>query len=208
MAYIYTITNKLNNKIYVGATTRHPYVRFKEHCRDAKRFPTRLLYKDINEYGRHNFQVDILEQCADDVMHKREMFWIAHLQSFRAGYNATLGGAGTASANYDLIIALWQQGKNNREIHEITSYDADTIQHALKMHNISAEARQIRGHEIKQRQVAKIDKDTNEVIGIYASIQTAYAELGKPHSGRIAAACIGKRVTAYGYKWAYADENT
>lgn len=208
MAYIYTITNKLNNKIYVGATARHPNTRFGEHCRDAKRFPARSLYIDINQYGRTNFDVDILEECADDVMHEREIYWIAKLGSFRNGYNETLGGAGKAYANQDIIIALWKQGKTNLEIQEITSYDTATIKNALKEHDVTSIERQRRGSIHQQHSVIQLDAATNQVIQIHDSLQDAYAALGKEHSGHIAAVCAGKRSTAYGYKWAYADENT
>ena len=35
MAYIYQITNDINNKIYVGKTEFSIEKRFKEHCSDA-----------------------------------------------------------------------------------------------------------------------------------------------------------------------------
>ena len=208
MAYIYTITNRLNNKIYVGATARHPSARFGEHCRDARRFPTRSLYIDINQYGRERFDVDILEQCEDCVMHEREIYWIAKLGSFRNGYNETLGGAGKANANKDLIIELWKQGKTNAEIQEMTAYDTATIKNALKEHNITSEERQHRGNSHKHHSVVQLDAKTHQVICVYNSLHDAYAALGKRHSGHIAAVCTGKRSIAYGYKWAYADENT
>ena len=208
MAYIYAITNRLNNKIYVGATTRHPNRRFVEHCRDARRFPTRSLYIDINQYGPKCFDVDILEQCSDDVMNEREMYWIERLGSFRDGYNETLGGAGKAHADKNIIITLWQQGKTNIEIPEITSYDKYTIQSALNECNITKAERQRRGNIAKLRSVVQLDAITNHVICTYDSIQDAYTALGKPHSGHIAAVCAGERSTAYGYKWAYAEGNT
>jgi group I intron endonuclease len=207
MAYIYTITNTLTNKIYVGATARHPRYCFQEHCRDAKRFPSRSLYRDINKYGKQQFRWDILEQCDDTVMHDREVFWIAKLQSFENGYNDTLGGTGKALADCDWIIDLWQQGKTNLEIQEITSYDTSTIKNALKVHNITYEERQLRGNSHKHHAVIQLDAATNTAICTYDSLHDAYAALGKAHSGHIAAVCAGKRSIAYGYKWAYADEN-
>lgn len=41
MAYIYQITNDINQKIYIGKTEFSIEKRFKEHCKDA--------FKDRNE---------------------------------------------------------------------------------------------------------------------------------------------------------------
>ena len=48
-----------------------------------------------------------------------------------------------------------------------------------------------------------IDKNTEEYIKIFPSINKAYQFLNKQHSGHIASVCNGKRKTAYGYKWKY-----
>jgi group I intron endonuclease len=208
MPYVYTITNIINNKVYVGATTKSPDIRFREHCKDARRFPHRPLYMDINRYGKENFKVAILEQCDEEVLHTREQHWIQTLQSFQCGYNATLGGAGKALANQDIIAKLWEEGKNNKEIHAITSYDCGTIHRALQCHHISEQSLKRRGYQTIQNRVVQMDKKTNAVLQIFDSITDAYRALNKQHSGHIADVCNGKRNTAYGYKWAYADHNT
>ena len=91
MAYIYKITNDINGKIYIGKTERTPEIRFKEHCRDYrnKSHESRPLYKAMEKYGVEHFHCEIIEQT--DYPEEREKYWIEYYQSFKVGYNATLG---------------------------------------------------------------------------------------------------------------------
>ena len=73
----------------------------------------------------------------------------------------------------------------------------------LDINNISHRDRIIRSKKDQYKQVAQLNKDTNEIIQIFPSIQAAYDFLGKQHFGHIAAVCNGKRQTAYGFKWQY-----
>ena len=56
-AYIYKITNNINNKIYIGKTNLTIEKRFKEHCRDAfrERNEKRPLYAAMRKYGIQKF---------------------------------------------------------------------------------------------------------------------------------------------------------
>jgi len=57
------------------------------------------------------------------------------------------------------------------------------------------------------RKIAKINKDTNEIIKTYNSIREAYEELNKPWNSLISKVCNGEkgRNTIYGFKWKYID---
>jgi len=57
------------------------------------------------------------------------------------------------------------------------------------------------------KKVAKINKDTNEVIKVYNTITEAYEELNKPWSSLITKVCNGEkgRKTIYGFKWKYVE---
>jgi hypothetical protein len=57
------------------------------------------------------------------------------------------------------------------------------------------------------RKIAKINKDTNEIIKTYNSIRKAYEELNKPWNSLISKVCNGEkgRNTIYGFKWKYID---
>ena len=63
MAYIYQITNKINNKIYIGKTEFSIEKRFKEHCKDAydNKKEKRPLYAAMRKYGIENFEISLIE---------------------------------------------------------------------------------------------------------------------------------------------------
>ena len=205
MPYIYQIVNKLNDKVYVGKTLNNIEKRWKEHCCDYLK-PTnekRPLYAAMRKYGIENFKISILEKVSEDEINEKETEWIEILGSFKYGYNATKGGDGKHYADYDLIYSLFQEGKNNLQIQEITKYDCATVAKALQLKGITELERKKRGREIMQNAVIMMNKDTEQDIQIFPSIAQAYQFLNKEHSGHIASVCNGKRKTAYGYKWRY-----
>ena len=207
MAYIYQIKNKINGKIYVGKTLGLPEHRWKEHIHDYSReeYRDRPLYRAFAKYGVENFEFSVIEQCSDLDVNDREVYWIEHYGSFKNGYNATFGGDGKHYCDYDLIFALYKEGKNVIEIAELTHYDVGTCKKALDNRGVTHQDRVSRGREKINKVVLQLDVKTNEIIGVYSSIQKAYDALGKQHSGHIASVCNGKRKTAYGYKWKYQE---
>lgn len=71
MAFIYVITNQINNKQYVGKTERSSIEeRWKEHLKDIHRrkFEKRSLYDAMNKYGTENFSIRQLE-TKDGICH-------------------------------------------------------------------------------------------------------------------------------------------
>ena len=209
MPYIYKITNDINNKVYIGKTLDTIEKRWKEHCRDYKKETenSRPLYRAITKYGLEHFSISILEECDKKILDERERFWIEYYRSFKYGYNATLGGDGRAYCDYDLILALYNNGFNLKQIAEKLKYDSGTCSKALKTFGVTPEELKDRGRDIIKKVVFQLDKDTNEIINVFPSIKEAYDSLGKQHSGHIASVCNGKRKTAYGYKWKYYEKN-
>ena len=118
MPYIYKITNQINQKVYVGKTTKTIEKRWNEHISDSQRenICNRPLYKAFHKYGIENFKIEMLEECDVNILSEREIYWIEKLGSFKYGYNATLGGDGKSYADYDLIYHLYQSGYNVKEI--------------------------------------------------------------------------------------------
>jgi group I intron endonuclease len=105
MAYIYSITNLENQKIYVGKTTQpNPYDRWKQHLQLARNknnlnennsAHSMPIIRAISKYGADQFKFRVLEECIDDKVNERETYWIERLNSCgKNGYNITLGGEG------------------------------------------------------------------------------------------------------------------
>lgn len=95
MFYIYTITNSINYKVYVGQTTV-PKKRWASHKCEAKSDRAYLpIHRAIKKYGEKNFQFDLIsayqsQQEVDDT----EVYWISFFdsQNNKSGYNLAVGG--------------------------------------------------------------------------------------------------------------------
>lgn len=94
--YIYLITNKLNNKKYVGQTA-NPEKRFKEHLWVKES----TIGKDMAKYGIENFTMSILEGPVENY-DEREIYWISKLNTEAPnGYNISMGGKGFSGKRYN-----------------------------------------------------------------------------------------------------------
>ena len=96
---IYLITNLVNNKPYIGWTSRDPYKRFKEHqsTRTPKTQARSAISCAIEKYGVENFEFSIIYQSKDyDHCRQIETHFIAEHRSHveQWGYNKDLGGTG------------------------------------------------------------------------------------------------------------------
>ena len=56
MGYIYKIVNKINNKVYIGQTTRTIDIRWKQHLNNINHVDTHL-YRAMKNYGPENFSI-------------------------------------------------------------------------------------------------------------------------------------------------------
>lgn len=201
MAYVYKIINNVNNKIYVGKTYNTIERRFQEHNNERFRLESqsRPLYRAMNKYGIENFSISLLEETQNP--EEQERYWIEKLQSFKYGYNATLGGDGSHYADYDLIVRLWREGCSFPKIAELTGYTQHTLTKALRDQGISHEEARAKGVQILYKPVAQINPITNEIIRVFPSITDAQKECDP--SRHIGAVCNGKRKTAGGFKWKF-----
>lgn len=205
MAYIYVITNQINGKQYVGKTLNTIETRFKEHCSDSKkeRCNKRPLYDAMNKYGIENFTIETLEECSNDIVNDREIYWIDKLNTYHNGYNATLGGDGKAYIDAQQILTLWQKGYIEKEIATSMQVDGQTVKKYLCSFGISPSEIIERGRSKCRIAIAQIDKNTNEVIQVFNSTREAHRALNKPIASHITDVLKGRRKSAYGYVWKY-----
>ena len=204
MAYIYQIQNDVNGKIYVGKTEFSIEKRFKEHCNDAYKNSKekRPLYAAMRKYGIEHFHISLLEETNNP--EERECYWIEQLRSFKDGYNATIGGDGKKYLDYDLIIATYKQVQSQIETARIVGCFDDTVRMVLQQNDIpilSSEEVNIAKNGLIINQYDLY----NNYIQSFPSAHAAANSLGKKGVSHITDVCKGKRKTAYGYIWKFAE---
>jgi len=204
MAYIYRIWNDINNKDYIGKTVNTIVQRWKEHCNDYIKLKNenRPLYKAMNKYGIEHFHIELVEECSIDILSEREIYWIEYYGSFKYGYNATKGGDGSTYCDYDLVYALYNEGLSITKISQMLNYDVGNCSKILSSFGVTEKEKRQRARESQFKPVLQLDKNTEEIINIYPSVQAAEDATG--NGKHISSVCRGKRKTAAGYKWRYA----
>lgn len=107
MAFIYKTTNIINNKIYIGKSK----VNNPNYLGSGLR-----ITGAIKKYGKDNFTKSILEECTDDIVNEREIYWIQHFNSTNDlfGYNISKGGNG--GNHYWATLTEEQRVIHNRKI--------------------------------------------------------------------------------------------
>ena len=140
MGHIYKITNKENNKIYIGQTVKNVEKRFQQHRNNYNKpyFSQLALYQAFKKYGLENFSFEEIEEVPNEELDEREKYWIQYFNSYQNGYNSTLGGRLVELYNWDLeeIIALYKQHRSARKVAEIMGCDHSTIDNLLNANQV------------------------------------------------------------------------
>ena len=90
---IYLITNRVNNKQYIGQSV-NIYYRWKQYKYNYKTGNS-LLYKDMQQYGFENFEFKIIEKCHVSLLNEKEKYYIKKYNTLIPnGYNQNKGGHG------------------------------------------------------------------------------------------------------------------
>ena len=89
---IYKITNKINNKCYIGQSG-NIQLRWITHIIDAINEDKASIHIAINKIGIENFNFNILEECSIEQLNNREKYYIQKYNSiYPNGYNKDEGG--------------------------------------------------------------------------------------------------------------------
>ncbi len=88
MFTVYKITNLINNKIYIGQTTKTIQERWKSHLSYAKTGQTHFA-RAIRKYGKENFKIEAIDTSAtnQDELNKLENYYIHKYDAIHKGYN-------------------------------------------------------------------------------------------------------------------------
>ena len=130
---IYKITNKVNEKLYIGFTNKIPLKRFQNHCSSAFKNNSQYeIHKALRKYGKFNFVFEILYQSYDN-KHTLKVVEKHFIREFNShyqnghGYNMTYGGNGSIGYRHStetkkkisdkLKLISHLKGKTYEEIH-------------------------------------------------------------------------------------------
>ena len=107
MFTIYKITNKINNKVYIGKTCRDIQTRWNEHwSKSLNKEDNVHLHNAMRKYGKDAFNIELIEHCnTSEELSEKEQYYIALYDSRNRlkGYNLTIGGDGNGKYNWEEI---------------------------------------------------------------------------------------------------------
>lgn len=89
--FLYKITNIVNEKIYIGLTSR-PLIRMKEHFYGKRSGKISLIKQAINKYGVDKFSFEVICEGSREYIVDLEMKAITLYDSINSGYNILAGG--------------------------------------------------------------------------------------------------------------------
>ena len=162
----------------------------------------------MRKYGIEHFHIELIEETNNP--EEREKYWIEQYRSFKYGYNATLGGDGKPYLDYDILVEAYNKTQNLNEVSRLYNCDSGNLAQYLKKTGYTIKSgaevsKQVNGHIINQ-----YDKNNN-YIKTFSSAKSAAREVSKETTNlsgavsHIMAVCKGKRKTAYGYIWRFAN---
>ena len=200
---VYKITNKLNNKVYVGQTSRT----MKERIKDHKKTKNSLVGKDIRLLGIENFSIEILEEVSTrEEAYQKEIEWIAKCDCLiPKGYNQCKGGVATEGYRYS------EEARHQMSISRKGKYLGEQNPFYGKHHSEEQRKKwseQRTGRKLTEEWKRNVGRalgrkvrnvDTGEV---FYSIEEACRKynLKSTHISRV---CRGGRKTTGGYRWEY-----
>lgn len=195
MAFIYKITNLVNNKCYIGKTERTIKKRWKEHLKNCKNLDL-PLYRALNKYGIDKFQIEQLEECASEKVDDRETYWITYYNSCEQGYNCTLGGEGgllyLPEEEIQNIITRYINGERLDKLCQEYHHDYYPIRTALEQRGITINT--TAGPMKLAKKIYAINPLTLEIEQEFESISAAARAICEPgHNPR----AVGNHISKY-----------
>ena len=183
--YIYKITNKLNNKIYIGQVyNKTIYDRFERHIKEASPYSKSYLGRAISKYGKENFICELLDTASSlQELNQKEIYWITYYNSTNKniGYNLTPGGDG---GNTYLC-------KTIKEIQKIK----EKISKANKGIN-NGQAKQLKAFNVNTKEIIHFD-----------TLSDACKYFNHKQKGTFINHCEHKAICLWRKEWTFAYEN-
>lgn len=219
---IYKITNKINNKIYIGQTVQPLVKRWNQHLTSKKNMP---LYRSFRKHGQENFIIETICTALDPMyLDELERYFISYYNCLSPnGYNLADGGNSQHKKHPETMnkMSLAKRGKivpqHVRDKISLTLTGRPGVRKGVKLSDETrkkiseAQIGRKASQDTKKRQ-SEAHKGANaynakkvvclETNLVYGSTGEAARELGLVQSS-ISAVCLGKRKRTGGLTFKY-----
>ena len=213
MKNIYKIVNTENDMVYIGCTKLNIRKRFMQHKSESKKARSigKPLYDAMRKHGTDKFSIELLEICNDEDACKKEREWIKKYKVENRSYNIALGGAGRPVHNRDKICKMLEETPYPYLIANAIGCSKDLVYTIAKENNIDIRNASQELNVNAKRKVVQYSK-CGDRIRAFQSIKEAIdwcCDNGRCKSqrsgarGHISECALGKRQSAYGYRWKY-----
>lgn len=205
---VYMATNIINDKKYIGITTKTLEHRKKIHERDSKTRES-YFYRALRKYGFTNFELKVIDYAKTLAeLNEKEKYYISLYKTFdnkEKGYNSTNGGDNDFTFSKEELKNRSERVKG--ELNPMYGVESPmkgktfTIEHKTKISNALKKANRphVKGeNNPSARKVMNLD--TGETFEYINEARKKY-----PKATKISDVCRGVRKTAGGYKWMYLD---
>jgi group I intron endonuclease len=123
---IYKVTNKLNSKVYIGQTSKSLNERKRAHYKQSRLRSKTNFHRALAKYSILDFTWEEIKVAnSRENLNDLEKHFIEKYDSFKSGYNMTLGGDGGDTISMKLDTSNqgakkgnipWNKGKSMREL--------------------------------------------------------------------------------------------
>jgi group I intron endonuclease len=204
MSVIYQFVNNITQKIYVGQAVDYKQ-RIRNHKFNLKQNKNTPFYNALKKYGWENFSINIIEECEENKLNEREVYWIEEKNSlYPNGYNLLEGGK--QARHTDITKQKISNGRkgikfskshieNLRKSHLgylMPEEQKEKISKSNKGKVVSEETKiKLKYQQPHRREVGRFDAE-GKLISKYESIMDASIDLNCS-PGNISECCNGKR---------------
>lgn len=138
---LYIVTNDLNNKVYIGQTSKTLKQRWDNHINDALKRDgnTNKFHNALITLGIEHFSISLIDKFDVSIIDEKEIEYIAKYDSFKNGYNSTLGGGLGIRIPIEVrehIADLYRLGYNRSTIAKEIGCTANTVTNILTEYGI------------------------------------------------------------------------
>ncbi len=207
---IYCISNKVNNKIYIGVTT-NPTRRFTEHrSKSRAERPKQIIHKALRKYGIDSFCFDIIEAGltrSEAANKEKRLIAVYNTTNSFFGYNSAMGGSflhprvsGESHPMKGRVVPKNHKFQTSKKGRKLSEYQILRISETSRNRVRGIEERIKLGEASKKRwedgkndslkKRVQVVSPTGDVF-VFKSISAAAIFIGAAQSG-VSRACSGK----------------